>query len=111
MKIISIVVVFLTIAMLVFLSIFQSTPSQKFKIHQEIKYLSYIPPLDMTGIVEPLYQVSLEKVDFFKETDIESDQFAQLEQLNPIIDKVIYIPDGFHEYTSLDSNNKTSKIG
>ena len=102
----------MTISMLVFFSIFQyPPPPPKYKIFQKTKYLSYIPPLDITGVLEPLYQVSLEKVDFFKDSDIESDQLAQLERFNPVIDKVIYVPDGFHEYTSLDSNNKTSKIG
>jgi hypothetical protein len=99
------------IAVLISLSIFNSSPPQKWIVHQKIKYLSYIPPLDIHGVVEQLAPMSLEKIDFFKEQDLESDHLAQLERLNPIIDKVIYIPNGFHEYTSLDSNNRTGKIG
>jgi hypothetical protein len=108
-KKISMVVCFIIISMLVFL-VSQSTPVTSIQINEKIKYLSYIPPIDIVGKEETLYAVSLEKIDFFKDDQL-LDEFASLERFQPIIDKVIYIPDGFHENASLDFKNRTGKIG
>ncbi len=77
--------------------------------HHHIKYLSYIPSIEFYSIQEPLYHVSLKKINLFQDDDL--DEFAKMEKFYPVIDKVIYIPDGFHEYANFHSQNNTGKIG
>lgn len=97
------------ITALVFFVLFFNSSSPNWQISKKIKYLSYIPPLDVYGTIEPIYTVSLEKLHVFQESSM--DDFAKREQLIPVIDKVLYVPDGFHEYASLDRHNSAGKIG
>lgn len=99
----------LLIALLVFLCRYFNQLAPEWKISKKVTYLSYIPPLDIYGRIEPLYQISLKKMHVFDESSL--DDFAKLEQLTPVIDKVLYVPDGFHEYARLDHQNRTGNIG
>ena len=90
----------LLVAFMGFFSIYSCHTEAQWKISEKVTYLSYIPPIDIYGKSEPLYQISLQKLNVFNEETL--DDFAKLEQLTPIIDKVLYIPDGFHEYASLN---------
>lgn len=80
----------------------------QWKVSEKVTYLSYIPPMDIYGKTETLYQISLQKLHLFDEDNL--DDFAKMEQFTPIIDKVLYIPDGFHEYASLNRQG-VGKIG
>lgn len=64
-----------------------------------VRYLSYIPPLELNAIHEGIVAVSLKKIDFFKE-----DTFLESERFLPIIDKVLVIPPQYsylhHEFRS-----------
>ena len=62
-------------------------------VKQQIKYLSYVPPLEFFSLRQPLYDISLQKINLLAD-----DSMAKLEKFYPLIDKVIYIPDGYHEY-------------
>lgn len=97
------------IALLFFWGTHLSHLEPEWKTFEKVTYLSYIPPLDIYGQIEPFYEISLEKIHVFEESSM--DDLAKLEQLTPVIDKVLYIPDGFHEYVSLNHQNRTGKIG
>jgi len=59
-------------------------------------WLSYIPSIEEFGHLQILEHVSLKKINFFSEN--QRDQISELEQFEPVIDKVLFVPDGFHEY-------------
>ena len=75
--------------------------------HSRVKYLSYIPSIEQYGVKEPLYVVSLKKINFFQDEQL--DDFAQIEKFYPVIDKVIYIPPSFHEYAQ-KTESKNFKV-
>ena len=59
-------------------------------------WLSYIPSIEEFGHLQILEHVSLKKINFFSEN--QRDKISELEQFEPVIDKVLFVPDGFHEY-------------
>lgn len=69
---------------------FMQIPPQ---VHQEIRFLSFVPSLKLYSKMEILEQVQLTKIDFLK---TERDQ-----EFEPVIDSVIQIPRAF---TSVFSN-------
>lgn len=65
--------------------------------HNEVRWLSYIPPLELHAIKVEMTTISLKKLDLLNEMVV-YDKYAQIENFLPVIDKLIYIPDGYHAY-------------
>jgi len=65
--------------------------------HSEVRWLSYIPPLELNALQVEMTSISLKKLDLLNEMDA-YDKYAKIEKFVPVIDKIIYIPDGYHAY-------------
>jgi hypothetical protein len=69
------------------------------KINKKDFWLSYIPPIDVHFKIDLMTPVCIKKINFF-DTD-EVDPLASIERLMPVIDKVVYVPEGLHEFSHL----------
>jgi len=56
-------------------------------IHQDIRYLSFIPALSVYSNIEIMEDVRLTKIDFL--------QNEVNEEYQPVIDRLLYIPQSF----------------
>jgi hypothetical protein len=74
-------------------------PPLSFLEYNEVRWLSYIPPLNLNSVEVEMEIVSLKKVDFLNDTE-QVDKYAELEKFVPVIDKLLHIPDGYHAYSS-----------
>lgn len=69
---------------------------------KHIRYLSYIPNLEIGAVIEFKAPVSLKKIDFFKD-----DSFSESELYQPVIDKVLLLPP---QFSSIRNNFIEKKI-
>ena len=67
-----------------------STP---YSVHQEVILLSYIPSIETSSTQQLMYPISLKKINYF-----EDNEFAFAEDMQPVLDSVVYIPKRFRAH-------------
>ncbi len=58
--------------------------------HQKTILLSYIPSIEATSTQQLMYPVSLKKINYFDDNEL-----VIAEDMQPVLDSVVYIPKGF----------------
>lgn len=72
------------------LSLQNFTNSPHLLEYHEVILLSYIPSIETTSKKQLMYPISLKKINYF-----EDNEYAMSDEIQPVLDSVIYIPKGF----------------